>query len=1386
MNYFSTYPNLNPETWNLQSGGVKFCNCAAQLCPTLVMADGFALSTILLSAALFWGLTGAPNGVEWNCHPFSTATEACSPDNTSTMQAPIADNFDLYINRAAQDHYALTVVSPQGETQEPVLVRIDPNDEKLRHELEKAQAATITAEELRALGQLLGSYLFPPGVIRELFKSSLDQARRAGKRLRIRLRITPPEIAAIPWELTYDESIQDFFVLHPATWLIRYPNLPIAPGSVASLTPVPILSIVAQPVDFPPELNLLAEVKGLIEACQSLLDRAAITVDLLFGGRPAERSALAELAANQPGIQLLEQRATLDQLRDLLRTRPYRILHFLGHGSFQEEQGGQLILTDAQGAADFITDELFARELQDRGLALAILNACQSASQAPERAFMGVAPRLIQAGLPAVIAMQADILDSSAILFAQTLFRALADGWPIDAAVTEGRKAIRAKLPIDRADWGTPVLFMRAVDGQIFAHGVAHEELSAPVRALQTQAEVVAEQARLTQQQERAALAVGLKNYLNRLQKQIHPPAEEGQSTPYRGLLAYGLRDSALFFGRQQARQQLTQVLARGPLTVLQGQSGAGKTSLLQAGLIPQLVAQGHLVALIRAYNQPPTQALQQTLLAGATDYPALLKLPLVQFMHLVVNMLGDAHPPCIIFDQFEEFFTQLDQAEQTAFMDELAACLNDSTLPVRWVLALRTEFYGQLANFSQLGTNYVNQYTLKELSAAEAEESITRPLAAYGIALAEGLAPRIVQDVRQQQGVLPPQLQIICLTLYEKLALPEQTIITQTLYDTLGGARGILQGHLAQVLQRDLLSPEASTGRRLLEELVTSTGQRRVCAEADLLGALEPSPAEAALARPVLAKLVRARLLRIWESQAGVPGVFYELAHDYLIDQIQLEPGVRQRKEAAELVARAQINWEKYRALLDAQTFPVIHAQRAALHLPANAWELLVRSALATDVDPAWWLHQAPPAVAHGAIVETLLKGEPATRLRLVALARPFAHHQDVQQALIQRVLADPDALVRRLAFTTLAQADPRLRAQLLPRYWAIIAQAMLEKYRRLTFILVAPLVVAFLGWNLYLWWISWPWAHVPGAPTTAPIQSLAVLEDQIFLGGRDDGFQHSRNGQWLAEWLPPPIDRDEQGYYPAISAIAVDPVHTERIYLYVWQQGLFHLNEPAQQWTRLGETALPVVEQPVLAVNNDQLLFATQSAGLYLSQDGGGSWRPEPDETLGEVLYSAFFDQAGVAYVGGRNGLFRTKSLSATSWEWVVHVPVQHVALGAGDLVYIAGEQVSEVTCYRTQPLFQPNGTAISFFWPLPGRRVAKVVGHPTQPGVFYVVDSFAGVYQFNCDRSRPRLVGRVWGVERGVNGMDVQQLSSTQFRLIQANGQGLYWTSPTVMEP
>jgi hypothetical protein len=166
-------------------------------------------------------------------------------------------------------------------------------------------------------------------------------------------------------------------------------------------------------------------------------------------------------------VDKLEE-ATLEALQKRLRRNEYHVFHFIGHGGFDERaQDGVLVLEDETGRSQQVSGEFLRALFQNhRPLRLAVLNACEGARTSPTDPFAGAAQSLVQGGVSAVIAMQFEITDKAAIAFSSEFYAALADGYPVDAALTEARTAIFTR--VSAMEWAIPVLYLRSPDGRIF------------------------------------------------------------------------------------------------------------------------------------------------------------------------------------------------------------------------------------------------------------------------------------------------------------------------------------------------------------------------------------------------------------------------------------------------------------------------------------------------------------------------------------------------------------------------------------------------------------------------------------------------------------------------------------------------------------------------------------------------------------------------------------------------------------------------------------------------------------------------------------------------------------------------------------------------------
>jgi hypothetical protein len=203
-----------------------------------------------------------------------------------------------------------------------------------------------------------------------------------------------------------------------------------------------ILVLIASPTDFYP-LDVEAEWTRLQEALNDLQQAGRVLLERAPNGNVAE-------------------------LQRRLRRGTYHVFHYIGHGRYDPQaQDGLLALEGPNGRGEPICGADLGALLHDhRTLRLALLNSCEGARGGRNDPYSGTAQSLIYQGIPAVVAMQFEITDRAAIIFTHGFYEAVADGYPLDAAMAEARKAIRHQP--NPVEWGTPVLYLRAPDGRIF------------------------------------------------------------------------------------------------------------------------------------------------------------------------------------------------------------------------------------------------------------------------------------------------------------------------------------------------------------------------------------------------------------------------------------------------------------------------------------------------------------------------------------------------------------------------------------------------------------------------------------------------------------------------------------------------------------------------------------------------------------------------------------------------------------------------------------------------------------------------------------------------------------------------------------------------------
>jgi tetratricopeptide (TPR) repeat protein len=356
-------------------------------------------------------------------------------------------DFDLLVERSRRGFRAEVLNSPAGRASVDFRLPFSPVKlENFLLRLGRTQRAVRRVESpAMQAAKTFGASLFQAvfaGDVKSCFRTSQEEAKRQGAGLRVRLRLGDAELADLPWEFLYNPTVNRFIALSVHTPLVRYMDLPERIQPIAVTPPIRVLVMISTPTDYPP-LDAEREWGKLNVAVSDLLDSGQLAIDRLDD-------------------------ATLSALQRRLRRADYHIFHFIGHGEFdQDAQEGVLILESENERGHRVSSQYLGMLLHDHGsLRVSILNACEGARCSRTDPFAGSAQSLVQQGIPAVIAMQFEISEEVAATFAHEFYGALADGYPIDAALTESRKAIFASGR--EVEWGTPVLYLRAPDGRIF------------------------------------------------------------------------------------------------------------------------------------------------------------------------------------------------------------------------------------------------------------------------------------------------------------------------------------------------------------------------------------------------------------------------------------------------------------------------------------------------------------------------------------------------------------------------------------------------------------------------------------------------------------------------------------------------------------------------------------------------------------------------------------------------------------------------------------------------------------------------------------------------------------------------------------------------------
>ncbi len=768
-------------------------------------------------------------------------------------------------------------------------------DGQLKLDQEQLRGLHLNAE---GYGLALFNALFAPGGdIRRAYDKATGAAEAStGGRLRVRLWVDEGavELHALPWERLYHLHLGKTVPLGASalTPLSRYTSLEIREPLPITETPLRLLVVVANPLNLPGNLapaNVDLEIENLRRAVSDLRRQNQIQVTILPGRTGLSPALRAKLEA--------EGYAIVEGVTNLFNMAPHlskaHIFHFIGHGAFRkaaspapgEGQGGgtaALYLEKADGSWQAVKDEEITSMFVALGALphLVFLVACESATRDPGAVspFVGLGPKLVQAGIPAVVAMQDQVPVELARTLAGEFYARLAEHGEVDRALNQARLQVFNAKSIE---WAIPVLFMRIRKGKLFG---ADLEADAPA------------------------------------------PGEP----PYKGLAYFTEKDAGKFYGRETLTAKLIGKLRQSRfLPVIIGASGSGKSSVIRAGVVPALrrgepLADGSLppegsaswpIYIVTPTAQP-LDSLAAALTRDAESTRATTTLmddmavdPRALHLHALkrVSQNANTNRLLLIIDQFEEIFTLCkDEAERKAFVDNLLFAAAESTAgPTIVIIIFRADFYAHCGQYENLRVAVsTNQEFVGPMSRDELRRAIEEPAKAGGWDLEPGLSDLLLKEVGDEPGALP----LLQHALLETWKRRRARTLTLRGYNDAGGIRGAI-AKTAEAIYAALPEPEQPIARRIFLRLVelgegTQDTRRRARLE-ELYPRAEDKPAVEA----VVQKLVDNRLIVTTDKTA-------EVAHEALIREWpSLRQWISDSREALrvhrELLGAAE-DWER------------------------------------------------------------------------------------------------------------------------------------------------------------------------------------------------------------------------------------------------------------------------------------------------------------------------------------------------------------------------------------------------------------------------------------------------------------------------------------------
>lgn len=500
---------------------------------------------------------------------------------------------------------------------------------------------------------------------------------------------------------------------------------------------------------------------------------------------------------------------------------------------------------------------------------------------------------------------------------------------------------------------------------------------------------------------------------------------------PYVGLDTFSGQNRRIFFGRTRLVEQMVAHLQNGRFLAVTGPSGSGKSSVIFAGLLPQLQEDAVKGSENWHYyprlvpGSDPLRNLALLLQPQGSQTNAWVQetaFKLRENPHHLVNLVNQKtdQPAVLIIDQFEELFALcLDEEARQIFIDNLLNFIEEGERRHTLILTMRNDYESQLMRVSTFQRYYENaQVRVRPMNAAQLHEVIEKPASQVGLRFEDGLVAELIRDFLGEPNALP-LLQFTLLKLWENR---ERNRVTWAAYEQLGGGRQALANSANACYTK--MSP-----------------QDRAIAQKILLATIRPGPGLEVTRQRVR----RVSLYELNESTERLNSVLDRLISARLIRLIQ---GETADDDQIELTHEALVrSWPRFIGWLEEEH--VIRRRRARLAEAAEEWAQR---------------NHDPSMLWRGALLEEAQDYASKTELEDTFLQASREAEEKVQEEKAEAYIQQLEQARALTKAERLRAEEQELRAEEQTHFAAENA-AIAQRLQRITWALAAVAIIAILA---------------------------------------------------------------------------------------------------------------------------------------------------------------------------------------------------------------------------------------------------------------------------------------------------------------------------------